>query len=70
MVLRILSLTKDWNKSLKVYVSLFFSDIFLSCGLTSKTIITMVFIIYSVDEAQLVVCGDDIGGLNCKLYRH
>ncbi len=28
----------------------------------------MVAIIYSVDEAQLVVCGDDIG-LNSKLYR-
>ncbi len=64
MVLRISSLTKDWNKSLKRYT------LFMSCGLMSKTIITMLFIIYIVDEAQLVVCGDDIGGLNGELYRH
>ncbi len=42
----------------------------MSSGLMSKTIITMFSIIYSVDEAHMVVCGDDIGGLNGNIYRH
>ncbi len=42
----------------------------MSSGLMSKTIITMVSIIYSVDETHLVVCGEgDVKVLDGKIYR-
>ncbi len=63
--MRTLSLTKDWNRSLKRYVSLFsFSIKYLMSNNNNKVL----SFIYSVDEAQLVVCGDDIG-FNGTLYR-
>ncbi len=41
----------------------------MSSGLMSKTIITMFSLIYAVDETHLVVCADDVGRLDGKIYR-